>query len=218
MQRHRQSNRRRDPAREARKVQRRTELLEAADRVVRRDGPRTSMSDIAAEAGITKPILYKHFGDKGGLYQALAERYVRALLDELREALSSEQDPRARVRTTIEAYLAFIEKERGIYDFLMHRAVAERPEAHATVANFIRRLADELSLILGEDLRRANLDSGGAEPWANGIVGMVQLAGDRWLEHRAMSRSDLVDYLEALVWRGLSRGPTELETKTSKAN
>jgi AcrR family transcriptional regulator len=171
------------------------------------------MSDIATEAGITKPILYKHFGDKGGLYQALAERYVRSLLDELREALASEQDPRARMRKTIEAYLAFIERERGIYDFLMHRAVAERPEAHATVADFIRRLADELSLILGQELRRAGLDSGGAEPWANGIVGMVQLAGDRWLEHRSMSRPDLVDYLEALAWRGLSRGPIELAAK-----
>jgi AcrR family transcriptional regulator len=180
---------------------------------VRRDGPRTSMRDIAAEAGITKPILYKHFGDKGGLYQALAERYVRSLLDELREALASEQDPRARVRKTIDAYLAFIERERGIYDFLMHRAVAERPEAHATVADFIRRLADELSLIMSQELRRAGLDSGGAEPWANGIVGMVQLAGDRWLEHRTMSRSDLVDYLEALAWRGLSRAPIELAEK-----
>lgn len=44
---------------------RRRELLEAADRVVLRDGPQASMNAIAAEAGITKPILYRHFGDKG---------------------------------------------------------------------------------------------------------------------------------------------------------
>ncbi|BFO19525.1 hypothetical protein SHKM778_59130 [Streptomyces sp. KM77-8] len=43
---------------------RRRELLEAADRVVLRDGPGASMNAIAAEAGITKPILYRHFGDK----------------------------------------------------------------------------------------------------------------------------------------------------------
>jgi AcrR family transcriptional regulator len=168
------------------------------------------MNDIAREAGITKPILYKHFGDKGGLYQALAERYVRALLEDLRTALASEDDPRARIRRTIDAYLTFIEKEHEIYRFLMHRAVAERPEAHATVADFIRQLAAELSLILGEELRRLGLDSGGAEPWAHGIVGMVQLAGDRWLEHRSMSRESLGDYLEALVWNGLSRGPTQI--------
>jgi len=53
---------------------RRRELLEAADRVVLRDGPQASMNAIAAEAGITKPILYRHFGDKNGLYAALAAR------------------------------------------------------------------------------------------------------------------------------------------------
>lgn len=45
---------------------RRRELLEAAERIVLRDGPDASMNAIAAEAGITKPILYRHFGDKGG--------------------------------------------------------------------------------------------------------------------------------------------------------
>ena len=59
---------------------RRRELLEAADRVVLRDGPGASMNAIAAEAGITKPILYRHFGDKGGLYAALAKRHTDALL------------------------------------------------------------------------------------------------------------------------------------------
>ncbi|MEU1097709.1 helix-turn-helix domain-containing protein, partial [Streptomyces sp. NPDC005877] len=59
---------------------RRRELLEAADRVVLRDGPKASMNAIAAEAGITKPILYRHFGDKGGLYRALAQRHTDALL------------------------------------------------------------------------------------------------------------------------------------------
>lgn len=60
---------------------RRRELLEAADRVVLRDGPQASMNAIAAEAGITKPILYRHFGDKSGLYAALAKRHTDALLN-----------------------------------------------------------------------------------------------------------------------------------------
>ena len=65
------------------------ELLEAADRVVLRDGPGASMNAIAAEAGITKPILYRHFGDKGGLYRALAVRHTDALLAALRAALDA---------------------------------------------------------------------------------------------------------------------------------
>ena len=73
---------------------RRRELLEAADRVVLRDGPEASMNAIAAEAGITKPILYRHFGDKGGLYRALAKRHTDALLDALRAALDAPAERR----------------------------------------------------------------------------------------------------------------------------
>ena len=174
------------------------------------------MTAIAAEAGVTKPILYKHFGDKGGLYRALAERYVTELLEELRRALASEQDPPARIRTTIDAYLSFIERDREAYRFLMHRAVSERPEAQETVGDFIRQLGDELAVLMGDELRRFGLDSGGAEPWAHGMVGMVHLAGDRWLEHRTMSRERLVDYLTSLVWKGLSGLPPVEDTAPSR--
>ena len=54
--------------------ERRAELLGAAERAIRRIGPHASMDEIAAEAGITKPILYSHFGDKAGLVTALSGR------------------------------------------------------------------------------------------------------------------------------------------------
>lgn len=101
---------------------RRRELLEAADRVVLRDGPQASMNAIAAEAGITKPILYRHFGDKGGLYAALAKRHTDALLASLRAALDAPADRRERVEATLDTYLAAIEARPQVYRFLMHPA------------------------------------------------------------------------------------------------
>ncbi len=193
-----------DPEAKARRVERRHELLEAADRVVRRDGPAASMDVIAAEAGIAKPILYRHFGDKGGLYLALAERYVDEIMSVLRASWTEGAEPRARLAATIDAYLAFIEKEREAYRFLMHRAVTERPEAQATVSEFLRHVAGEVSVLVGDELRRFDLDSGAAAPWAHGVVGMVHLAGDWWLEHRTMSRPALTEYLTTLLWRGFS--------------
>src|SRR3954462_10064056 len=95
------------PDREAR----REALLDAADRIVQRDGPAVSMASIAAEAGITKPILYRHFGDKGGLYAALAERHTERLLLVLQGALAGGGSARERVDRSIVAYLATIEPE-----------------------------------------------------------------------------------------------------------
>src|SRR5690242_8097971 len=99
---------------------RRSELLDAADRVVRRDGPRASMNTIAAEAGITKPILYRHFGDKNGLYRALAERHTAGLLEAVRAALALPLERRDRVEAVIDTYLSAIEARPQVYRFLVH--------------------------------------------------------------------------------------------------
>jgi AcrR family transcriptional regulator len=178
--------------------------MAAADRVIRRMGPAASMDDIAAEAGIAKPVLYRHFGDKGGLYQVLAERYVAALREELEGVLDRAADPRARLAATIDAYLAFVEREHEAYAFLMHRAISERPEAQATVADFVRGIAEEVAVRMRAELGRFGLDASGTDSWAYGIVGMVQLAGDRWLERRDVPRAAVVEHLVRLVWDGFS--------------
>lgn len=163
------------------------------------------MEEIAAEAATAKPVLYRYFGDKGGLYQALAERYVQLVMTTVRDALLAEAkaDPRDRIEAVINAYLELVESSTPVYRFLMHRAVTERAEAHATVADFIRGLGGELAAVLAEELRSRGRDAHAAEPWARGIVGMVQVAGDWWLEQRSMTRERLVDHLVTLLWSGL---------------
>jgi AcrR family transcriptional regulator len=192
-----------NPEVQARRAERREHFLDVADAAISRDGPDVSINLIAAEAGVAKPILYRHFGDKGGLYQALAERYVRSLMEELRVALRKTDDPRTRLAATIDAYLSFVEERPEQYGFLMHRAVGERAaEAQETVADFIRQVAAEIALELGEEMRRNRVDSGAAQPLAHGLVGMVQLAGDWWLRDRTMPRARLVEYLTTLLWDG----------------
>src|SRR3954453_16856061 len=82
----------------------RDELLDAADRVVQREGSAASMNLIAAAAGITKPILFRHFGDKVGLYRALADRHIDALLGRLRAALATRGGLEGRTRAIVDAY------------------------------------------------------------------------------------------------------------------
>src|SRR3954452_21394082 len=72
---------------------RRTEFVDAAITCIQRVGAGASMDQMAAEAGVTKPILYRYFGDKAALYGAIAERYVGVVGDELRRALAGENDP-----------------------------------------------------------------------------------------------------------------------------
>ncbi|MFD0024314.1 TetR family transcriptional regulator [Streptomyces sp. NPDC058382] len=189
---------------------RRRELLEAADRVVLRDGPGASMNAIAAEAGITKPILYRHFGDKGGLYRALAKRHTDALLSALRAALDAPADRRARVEATLDTYLAAIEARPQVYRFLMHPSddSAPSPEQGFDVgrhsAPLLRRLGEELAMVIAERVDLGPDSQVMARIWGHGIVGMMHAAGDWWLGERPCSRAQLVSSLADLLWGRLA--------------
>ena len=60
--------------------QRREQILAAATTAFARNGfAATSLDDIAAEAGITRVILYRHFDSKTDLYQAVLDRFCAVL-------------------------------------------------------------------------------------------------------------------------------------------
>jgi AcrR family transcriptional regulator len=179
---------------------RREALLDAADRIVRRDGPAASMATIAAEAGITKPILYRHFGDKEGLYAALAARHTERLQHVLQDALSAGGTARERVERTIGAYLSTIQAEPHVYRLLVHSAeFPAAAQAHGQVQSFLRRLAELLALGIAAELGLPP-GSARAETWARGIVGMVQSAGDWWLQTGSRDRDAVVRELTDLLW------------------
>ncbi|MER6104991.1 TetR family transcriptional regulator [Streptomyces sp. NPDC001832] len=189
---------------------RRRELLEAADRVVLRDGPGASMNAIAAEAGITKPILYRHFGDKSGLYRALAKRHTDALLIALRAALDAPADRRRRVESTLDTYLAAIEARPQVYRFLMHPSDDPAPSTEQGFdvgrhsAPLLRRLGEELALVIAEQVDLGPDSEAMARIWGHGIVGMMHAAGDWWLGERPCSREQLVRSLADLLWGRLA--------------
>ncbi|MFI0741760.1 TetR family transcriptional regulator [Streptomyces sp. NPDC021100] len=188
---------------------RRRELLEAADRVVLRDGPGASMNAIAAEAGITKPILYRHFGDKGGLYRALAARHTEALLEGLRAALDAPAERRRRVEATLDTYLAAIEARPQVYRFLMHPAEDTGPsdrgfDVGRHSAPLLRRMGEELAVVIAERVELGPEGTGLARAWGHGIVGMMHAAGDWWLRERPFPREHLVSHLADLLWGRLA--------------
>jgi AcrR family transcriptional regulator len=181
--------------------ERRAELLDAAERAIRRVGASASMDEIAAEAGVTKPILYSHFGDKAGLVRALTARVASRLNTTIGAALTQAGEPRQVVASTIEAFCTFIESETELYRFLVQSAKLGRDGSGPRLMSDI---GSQIAVTLGGGLRRAGADSGAAEPWAYAMVGMTFAGAGWWLERRSMSKEDLVGYLTQLLWSGLS--------------
>jgi len=162
------------------------------------------MDQLAGEAGITKPILYSHFGDRAGLAEALAERTSDMLIATLSESLDASRqlgNPREVVRSSLDAFCTFIEKEPSIYRFLV-RSALDTPNPISS--RLVRGIAESISKMLSQGFRAAHVDATLAEPWGLAIVGMGFTGAEWWLDQRTMSKEELVDYLTQLVWGGLA--------------
>ncbi len=192
---------RRDPLRRA-------QLLEAADRAIANRGAAVRMEDIAAEAGVTKPILYRHFGDKGGLYEAVARRAAGKLQDQLEMALGVEEGPHEKLRATIDAFLMAVEERPETYRFLLHGAATERPEVSQAVGDFTHQLGRRLAHVLREQFARYGLEVQHAELVAHALIGSVHQVSAWWLsgsdeQGPVVPRQHLRDLLIRLLWSGL---------------
>jgi AcrR family transcriptional regulator len=175
--------------------ERRAELLDAATEAIRSAGARATMSELAAAAGITKPILYAHFDDKAGLAHALSLRVIDQLNEALRGGLAADAEPRERMRATIAAFVDFVQREPQLYAFLVRGGFGD--------PGLVSEIGNQITVALGSALRDAGADTGPAELWSYGIIGAVFVACEWWLVRPVVSQDQLVDDLTRLLWNGL---------------
>jgi AcrR family transcriptional regulator len=184
---------------------RRGELVEAAVRTIDRDGPDVSMAAIAVEAGVSKPVLYRYFADKDQLHAAVGQWGADEVLARVVPPLLADGPIRPRIERCMNAYLAAIEEHHQVFLLLVrHRAAGGDPLADGKA-----KIAAALARVLGDALRKLGVDSAGAEPWAQSVVGLGLTTGEWWLERRTMSRAAVSRYLAAFVWHALEGATTE---------
>jgi AcrR family transcriptional regulator len=181
---------------------RRGQLLAAAIDAIMEYGADVDMAQIARFAGVTKPVLYRYFSDKAELWRAVGDHVANLIVEAVAPAIERVREDRTLISATIDAYLSAIETNPDIYRFVMRRGKDGMP---AVVSTSSRTIATALARVIGDRLRALGLDAGPAEPWAYGMVAMVQAVGDWWMTHdRPMSRSALTEYLTVLLWQGIS--------------
>lgn len=191
--------------RASRREARREALLDAAIQVIRERGPDASMDEIAKRAGITKPVLYRYFDDRAGLYRLVAERYCARLKGDFLSALSRRRDLRAMVTSAVDGYLAFVEEEPGVHRFLLQPQPDQRTGERLPLRGYSWHVGEEIAAALRQRLEAAAIDTEAARPWGHAIAGMVQAAGTWWSRHDGLPvpRTKLVEHLVTLLWSGL---------------
>jgi AcrR family transcriptional regulator len=106
----------------------RAAILDAAETAFRVDGYRaTRMEDVAEAADVAVGSIYNHFGDKDGLYHALAERAAELFGQYMEAAYAAGETPLERVMAAGDAYLRFHLEHPGAFRFLAFDGVEVGP-------------------------------------------------------------------------------------------
>jgi AcrR family transcriptional regulator len=97
-------------------AERREQLLETAvDLFARRGYAGATTAELARAAGVTEPILYRHFASKKDLFIAVIERAGAQTIETWSEALATAKDPPQRLRRLVGANPMILGFGRGAY-------------------------------------------------------------------------------------------------------
>ncbi|WP_406000360.1 TetR/AcrR family transcriptional regulator [Streptomyces sp. NBC_00829] len=160
----------------------------------------TSVEEIAAKAGVSKPVVYEHFGGKEGLYAVVVDREMRQLLDMVTSALTAGH-PRELLEQAAFALLDYIETYTDGFRIL----VRDSPVAQSTgtFASLISDIATQVEDILGLEFKARGFDPKLAPLYAQALVGMVALTGQWWVDARRPKKAEVAAHLVNLAWHGL---------------
>ncbi len=171
--------------------ERRQQLLDVSRaRFAERGFDGTSIEEIAARAGVSKPVVYEHFGGKEGLYAVVVDREISRLLERVTSALTGGH-PRELLEQAAMALLSYVDDETDGFRIL----VRDSP---------IGDIASQVEYILAGEFRRRDYDAKLAGLYSQALVGMVALTGQWWLEVRKPRKEDVAAHLVNLAWNGLS--------------
>ena len=185
-----------------RRALRREDLLDAADTVIRRVGVKASAALIAQEAGVTKPIIYRHFGDLHDLYRALAMRHQDRLANYLKTAREDvgPVDHRTMTHAVMSAFFQAIEREPNLFRFLV-QSPGDPADGEGGQSWFVRRFAERMAIYLASEANEPPSARFRAMGYA--AAGAMIATGSWWIEDGTVPRAQAVDALTDVMAAGI---------------
>ncbi|MGE9781738.1 TetR/AcrR family transcriptional regulator [Janibacter sp. G368] len=182
---------------------RREQLVDVGRRVFAAKGvDGTSVEDLAATAGVSKPVVYEHFGGKEGLYAVVVDRELRALTDAVTASLTAGGSDRETIERAALALLDYIEDSPDGFRILVRDVSGTAPSG--TYASLLSDVAAEVAHLLSDAFEQRELESRYAPMYAQMLVGLVSLTGQWWLETREPPKEVVAAHMVNLAWHGLS--------------
>ena len=136
--------------------QRREQLLDVGRKLFADKGfEATSVEEIAAKAGVSKPVVYEHFGGKEGLYAVVVDREIRTLLDGINVALRVRDASRGLLEAAALALLDYIEASTDGFRILVRDSPAG--QSTGSFASLISDVATQVEHLLAAEFKSRGL-------------------------------------------------------------
>jgi len=161
----------------------------------------TTMTDIAAAAGVTKPVLYQHYQSKRDLYRNVLEDIGDRLQTAVVTAAASTDLPRQRVEKGIGAYVDFVAADEAGFRLLFSGSNRHDPEW----ASLTAAVEDSLARTIAKFIDVPGLETSRRQALAHGVIGLAETMTRFALseEGRHYPRSGLASDITMLIWAGL---------------
>ena len=167
---------------------------------IRRAGPEVSVDEMAAEAEVSKPVLYAEFGDKYGIGEAIAveltQRSERILMESL--SATGTLEMATALRLGVNGFIDIVTNEPEIYRFIV-RSI--RSNDRGLLDNsLVRALQARFELVAGVLAPDADPDL--LRVIAHGTFGFMVASVESWLISQKPPRDDLVESLVTVLANG----------------
>lgn len=182
-------------------AQRREQLLGVARTVFAERGyEAATVEEIAERAGVTRPVVYEHFGGKEGIYAVVVDREVQRLSRAIRAALAS-SGPRKVAEASAAAFLTYIEQDAEGFRVLVRDAPGG--SGRGSFGSLLDDVAEAASDVVRELFAEHGLDPAPAPIYARMLVGAVAAIGEWWLEQGEAPKEVVTAHVLNLLWNGL---------------
>ena len=183
------------------------QMLDAAVQMFSVNGyHETSMDAIAAQAEISKPMLYLYYGSKEELFAACLDRELTRFVDTVRADINFAQSPRDLLRNAVLSFMTYIDRNRASWIVLYTQATSSQAFAH-TVREGRERIIELVGRLLQSGTRNPEPDAD-FNMMAVALVG----AGEAIADRVSTGDADVHDATELMInlfWRGLKGRPSE---------
>jgi AcrR family transcriptional regulator len=185
---------------------RRELIMRTAGPVFARDGyAATRLDDVAAAAGVTKPIIYRHFDSKKGLYMALLAKHSDDLPGFFEEVeVPSPAPVEETVRAVIDVWLDYVRENRHSW-VMLFRDLSGDDEIRALRTDVSRRarevMAGFIALVAGDRIPAEQIEPT-AEVLTSGLAGMVLW----WIDHPEVGKPVLAEVATRICLAALPEG------------